>query len=112
MKKKADQQETNNTNNTSAIAKSQFSVCFKIKTEKSRYLTFKLIAHNNNPLNWWKVNKELPSLDLLSKKYLCASLSSVESERIFSVGGNIYLPKRNCLEPTTGEMLMFLHYKL
>ena len=113
-KKKADQQGTSNTNATPTTTKSQFSAAsIKIRTEISRYLTFKLIANNENPLNWWKANKEeLPSLALLSRKYLCAPPSSVESERIFSVGGNIYSPKRNRLEPTTGEMLMFLHYNL
>ena len=114
MKKKkiVHQQETSNTNDTPATT-SQFSTAsIKIRTEISKYLAFKLIANNDNPLNWWKFDKEeLPSLALLSRKYLCAP-SSVESEKIFSVGGNIYSPKKNRLEPATGEMLMFLHYNL
>ena len=112
-KNKVNQQETSNANDIPATT-SQFSTAsIKIRTEIPRYLTFKLIANNDNLLNWWKFNKEeLPSLALLSRKYLCAPPFSVESERIFSVGGNIYSPKRNRLEPATGEMLMFLHYNL
>jgi hypothetical protein len=55
---------------------------------------------------------KLPLLSNLVLKYLSAPASSVESERIFSTGGNLYEPTRNRLCPENGENLVFLHYNL
>ena len=44
---------------------------------------------------WWKMNStRLPILPKLDKRLLSAPSSSVESERLFSIGGNIYTPKK------------------
>ena len=48
----------------------------------------------------------------LAYKYLCSPPSTVESERLFSIGGNIYTPHRNRLSPDYGQKLMFLNYNL
>ena len=62
---------------------------------------------------WWKMNStRLPMLAKLAKRLLSAPSSSVESERLFSIGGNIYTPKRNRLTAEHGEMLMFLNFNL
>ena len=62
---------------------------------------------------WWKMNStRLPMLAKLAKRLLSAPSSSVESERLFSIGGNIYTPKRNRLTAEHGEMLMFLYFNL
>jgi hypothetical protein len=58
------------------------------------------------------MHAELPLLSKLALKYLSAPVSSVESERIFSTGGNLYKPTRNRPCPENGETLMFLHYNL
>ena len=42
------------------------------------------------------------------QKYLCAQ-PSVESERLFSVGGAIFSPQQNKMTADTGEKLMFIH---
>ena len=54
----------------------------------------------------------LPILAKLAKRLLSAPSSSVESERLFSIGGNIYTPKRNRLTAEHGEMLIFLYFNL
>ncbi len=78
-----------------------------------RYDDLSNVDQSANPLQWWHNNKaSFPYMALLSKKYLCAPPSTVESERLFSVRGAIYSPKRNRITPDTGEMLMFLHYNL
>ena len=45
----------------------------------------------------------IPLLSKLALKYLSASPSSIESERLFSTGGNVYKPARNRLCPENGE---------
>jgi len=81
--------------------------------EIHHYLNLPLLGREENPFQWWSNSREtLPLLSKLALKYLCAPSSSVESERLFSTGGNIYEPTRNRLCPENGEMLMFLHYNL
>ena len=58
---------------------------------------------------WWKDNMEqFPKLSILARKYLSCPPSSAESERTFSVGGQICSKTRNCLSEENCEMLMFL----
>ena len=53
-----------------------------ITAEIAKYLSMKLIANGESPIKWWSVNKEeLPNLALLSRKYLCAPPSSVETRK-------------------------------
>ncbi len=84
-----------------------------LKVEMARYQELEMIKNDENSLQWWAANKgSFPKMSILAKKYLCAPPSSVQSERLFSIGGIIYSPKRNRLKSETGEMLMFLHYNL
>ena len=63
----------------------------------------------NTPLDWWKLEaNRLPLLSSVARKYLCACASSVPSERVFSVGGNIVNSKRNSLHPDKVNFLIFL----
>ena len=72
-----------------------------------------MLPTEENPFMWWHENgPRFPLLSVLASKYLSAPPSSVESERIFSVGGNVNTPKRNRLLPDTSESLMFLHHNL
>ncbi|XP_023212487.1 zinc finger BED domain-containing protein 4-like [Centruroides sculpturatus] len=81
--------------------------------ELETYLHLPLKQRHSDPFLWWRSSKELfPNLSELAMKYLSAPASSIESERIFSTGGNIYEPARNRLCPENGEILMFLHYNL
>ena len=61
----------------------------------------------------WKTNKhQYPNLAMLALIYLSAPPSSVESERLFSIGGNIITSKRGRLTAENGERLMFLNFNL
>lgn len=89
------------------------SLEYSIKLELKEYLTIPVINRDENPLTWWKSHAErFPLLSKLAKKYLSAPPSSIESERIFSIGGNIYTDKRSRLNDNTGEMLIFTNFNL
>jgi len=59
---------------------------------------------------WWKENKHrFVLLSQLARHYLLAPPTSVASERLFSVAGDIYDEKRNRLAPERAEMLLFIN---
>ena len=64
----------------------------KVKQELDCYLA---IGHpqleiEESPLSWWKIeHQRYPHLSRLACKYLCLCATSVLSERIFSVAGEI-----------------------
>ena len=67
----------------------------------------------DNPIKWWKTyHAQLPLLTSMARKYLCIPVTSVPSERAFSVAGNIVNSKRSCLLPENTNMLSFLAYNL
>ena len=69
--------------------------------------------HQANRYLWWYQNKDrFPVLAQLAKRYLSAPPTSVPSERLFSVAGDIYDEKRNRLAPEKAEVLMFIKWKL
>ena len=62
------------------------------------------------PLAWWKSNcHSFPKLSIVARKWLGCLASSVPSERLFSVSGNIVTPKRATLADSTIRDLVFLH---
>lgn len=89
------------------------SLLLKCTRELDKYLNLPLLLRTDDPFKWWKTAQEtLPLLSKLASRYLSAPPSSVESERLFSTGGNVYEPTRNRLCSENGETLMFLHYNL
>ncbi|XP_077975170.1 zinc finger BED domain-containing protein 4-like [Styela clava] len=93
--------------------KSSRSESLTLFSEIERYVSCRRIEKDENPIYWWKQNKSIfPCLSSLANKYLSCPPSSVESERLFSIGGNIYTPHRNRLSPDTAEELMFLNHNL
>lgn len=84
-----------------------------VSQEIELYLKDPLIGRKEDPLGWWRSNGcKYKELKMLARKYLCAPPSSVASERVFSVVGNIYDDKRNRLKGENAEKLTFLHYNL
>ena len=57
---------------------------------------------------WWRQNKHyFPLLARVAQKYLGMPPGSVESEREFSIGGQICCPKRARTLPVAVEQLLF-----
>lgn len=84
-----------------------------LKKEIEQYCSRPIQGRDSDPLKWWKTNKsDFPELAVVANKMLCSSPSSVESERLFSIGGNVYTPHRNRLTTETGEKLMLLNFNL
>ena len=80
-----------------------------IVNEISHYNKLPKLDRNEDSFKWWKEHKvPFPSLSVLAAKYLSCPPSSVESERIFSIGGNMYTPHRSRLSADHGEQLIFL----
>ena len=90
----------------------QTSIKDKIDKEIFTYLSY-LQDKTVSPLSWWQIHKgELPHLSHIANKYLSAPPSSVESERLFSIGGQTYTTRRSRLLPETGEKLIKLCFNL
>ena len=78
--------------------------------EMQQYLKLELLQNDDGPVQWWRANaKKFPSFSRMAVKDLASPPSSNESEKQFSIGGNIYTNKRSRLLPENGEMLPFLN---
>lgn len=77
--------------------------------EVESYKREERIASGQNPLVFWKGNKEkYPLLAPFARKLLSTQGSSVPSERVFSTAGDIVTPTRACLDPELVDKLLFL----
>ena len=76
--------------------------------EISHYKEMPAIGMRYKPLQWWNLNKHvLPNLAKLAQKYLGIVATSVPSERLFSVAGNIVSAKRAALLTENVEKTWF-----
>ncbi|CAF4150360.1 unnamed protein product [Rotaria sp. Silwood2] len=65
--------------------------------------------YSNNPLSFWKVQKDtIGLLANIAKSLLVIPASSAESERHFSIAGQIVTEQRSLLDPDTVEALVVL----
>ena len=68
------------------------------------------IAVQDCPLEWWATNRhKFPLISKVARKYLCFPVTSVSSERVFSVAGRVIEKRRNRLTGANAENLIFLH---
>ena len=78
-------------------------------TEVSTYLSLPCIGDDEDPLAFWKQQKDnMPVLSTLVCKYLCIPASSAPVERIFSVAGKVFRTERCRLSDTRFQELMFV----
>ncbi|XP_077370240.1 E3 SUMO-protein ligase ZBED1-like isoform X2 [Festucalex cinctus] len=82
-----------------------------VKKEALMYFFENPIPKDSDPLQWWRFNEaRFPTLAALAKSYLAVPATSMPSERLFSVAGDIVNQKRASLAAEHVEMLTFLHY--
>lgn len=80
-----------------------------VENEIEDFANEKKLSLADCPLMWWKRKQgNYPKLSSVAKKYLCITATSVPSERVFSVSGNILTSKRYCLTDEHVEQLTFL----
>lgn len=82
--------------------------------EIEQYLLDPSLSKDDDPLDYWRIKSNLPTLRNLARRYLSAPPGSVESERLFSTLGQtgIYKPKRSRLSGENAEKLLFLHHHM
>ena len=81
----------------------------RAECEVNLYLDYPSLCIDESPLRWWKIEvARLPLLSTVARKYLSVCATSVPSERVFSVGGNIVTSKRSVLKPEKVNQLIFL----
>ena len=81
--------------------------------EVQRYMTDPPQGRSEDPLLYWKNHQAVyPHLFKLAKVFLCMPASSVPCERVFSKCGEIVSKKRNRLNPSTVEKIMYLNKNL
>ena len=79
------------------------------REEMARYQLEKDLKMNDNPLLWWRNNRNIyPLMSKLARKYLCIQATSTTAERSFSLMGNILTKKRMSLTPSHVNMLAYL----
>ena len=80
-----------------------------IREEAEEYQRLPCIPLHHNPLLWWKENKtKFPNLAHYARCMLAIPGTSVPSERIFSIAGNVVTVQRANLSPDNVNILIFL----
>ena len=85
-----------------------------LKKEMNQYQREDILPPYTNPYSYWSQHSaRFPLLCIVAQKFLATPPSSIESERIFSIGGRIYSPQRGGrITGKTAESLMFCNYNL
>ncbi|KAM8971960.1 zinc finger BED domain-containing protein 4-like [Pelodytes ibericus] len=77
------------------------------------YLCEPPLPPNIDPLSFWDQKKIVwPALSVVAQKLLSCPVTSVQSERVFSITGNILNPQRSRLSPHLMEQMAFLKFNL
>ena len=59
---------------------------------------------------WWRtMGQNFRYLEKMAREYLTPPATSVSSERLFSLAGNVIIKKRNRLNPETSKTIMCLN---
>ena len=73
------------------------------------YMQYPTLDIDESPLEWLKLEAgRMPLLSTVARKYLSVCATSVPSERVFSIGGNLVNAKRNSIKPDKVNKLIFL----
>jgi len=84
------------------------SKVFKMSKEFEKYFKETPLKSTENSLEWWSKNShQFPTLAKLAKRYLCIPATSVSTEQVFSVAGEIVDNNRASYKPENVNMLIF-----
>lgn len=68
-----------------------------------------MLEYDSDPMKWWNERKShYPVLAKLVRKMWCVPATSVQSEELFSMAGNVLTQKRNQLSPERVNELVYL----
>ena len=82
-----------------------------VSEEVQKYRSEPFFGSSQEPLSWWKLNKEVyPNLSHLMLRYLNVPASSVPSERVFSTAGKVLEKTSASLDPENANILIFLYH--
>ena len=77
------------------------------------YLSEPHLASTTDPLEYWDEKRGIwPALSVVAQELLSCPPTSVQSERVFSITGNILCPQRSQLAPQLMEQMAFLKVNL
>ena len=73
------------------------------------YLQYPSLDIDESRLKWWKLEcNRIPLLSVAACKYLCICVTSVTSERVFSIGWQLVNNRSSHLNPDKVNNLIFL----
>eukprot|EP01080_Neovahlkampfia_damariscottae_P010210 gene10210-2630_t len=78
------------------------------ETEFKVYYSMEIMNTSMNPLQFYQMNKNFPTLFALAEKQFCIPATSTTSERAFSTMGRIVTKIRCKMNPETAGNLLFL----
>jgi hypothetical protein len=80
-----------------------------IEPEWKRWMKEPVMPRNTDVLKYWAAKQcQYPTIARIAKDHLAIPATSTESERLFSVAGDIITKKRNRLAPSTVRYLLCL----
>jgi len=80
-----------------------------IQHELDLFVAEPTIHRDQCPLQWWAANqKSYPLVAEIARRLLAIPATSVPSERLFSKAGDVITKKRNRLDPTKADRVIFL----
>jgi len=94
------------------VFREQFNV-FIMKKGMFALPPVQLDAFSMDPIDWWvSYGSETPELAEVAKKVLSQPISSSSAERIWSTFSHIHNAKRNRMNTSTADKLVFIHSNL
>jgi len=94
---------------TAATNSHSLTITERIQCKVEMYLQYPILDIDKSPLQWWNLEtSRIPLLSFVACKYLSVCVTSVPSERVFSIGGNVVRNKRNYIKPHKINQLIFL----
>jgi len=80
------------------------------ENESRRYFQEANVPRTSDPLRWWKLNVvQFPHLKILAHKFLCVPATATTSQRLFSIGKDEVDRRRNGLQPSLINNVLFLN---